>query len=249
MAATPPVCDFDAPAPDFDLPATDGRRYSRDAVRGPSGLLVMFICNHCPFVKAVIDKIVRDAGELFYFLRDVAVGKQAVLEVNRGQEKRNVTVNFPADYRAAELAGKQAIFATEVKSVEEPVLPEIDEEFCKSFGVTEGGLPKLREDVAANMRRELFDQRFGDKQALAGLRAAPFGCFLDPDYHVIERRAERDRPIARPQAHSHQRHPRPRHVEQRRRGNTQGPGGGPDSPGYLSGHRHPQLGHPGPVTG
>jgi peroxiredoxin len=64
MAATPPVCDFGAPAPDFELMATDGRRYRRDAVRGPNGLLVMFICNHCPFVKAVIDKIVRDAGEL-----------------------------------------------------------------------------------------------------------------------------------------------------------------------------------------
>jgi trigger factor len=64
-------------------------------------------------------------------------------------------VNFPVDYRATELAGKLAVFATEVKSVEEPVLPELDEEFCKSFGVTEGGLPKMREDVAANMRREL----------------------------------------------------------------------------------------------
>ncbi len=70
-------------------------------------------------------------------------------------EKRQVTVNFPPDYRAAELAGKAAIFATEVKTVEEPVLPELDEEFFKAFGVTEGGLPKLREDVAANMRREL----------------------------------------------------------------------------------------------
>jgi trigger factor len=70
-------------------------------------------------------------------------------------EKRSVTVNFPPDYRAGELAGKSAIFATEIKMVEEPVLPELDEEFCKSFGVTEGGLPKLREDVAANMRREL----------------------------------------------------------------------------------------------
>ncbi len=42
-----------------------------------------------------------------------------------------------------------------MKTVEEPALPEIDEEFCKSFGVTEGGVPRLREDVAANMRREL----------------------------------------------------------------------------------------------
>jgi len=64
MAETTPVCAFDTPAPDFDLPGTDGRRYRRDAVRGPNGLLVMFICNHCPYVKAVIDKIVRDCSEL-----------------------------------------------------------------------------------------------------------------------------------------------------------------------------------------
>ena len=70
-------------------------------------------------------------------------------------EKRNVTVNFPADYRATELAGKEAVFATETKKIEEPVLPELDEEFCKAFGVTEGGVEKLREDVSANMRREL----------------------------------------------------------------------------------------------
>ena len=72
----------------------------------------------------------------------------------RGRE-REIGVNFPADYRATELAGKHAIFEIDVKSVEEPSLPELDEEFCKAFGVTEGGIPKLREDVAANMRREL----------------------------------------------------------------------------------------------
>jgi trigger factor len=70
-------------------------------------------------------------------------------------DHRDISVTFPADYRATEIAGKTAIFSTDVKSVEEPVLPEVDEEFCKSFGVTEGGVPKLREDVAANMRREL----------------------------------------------------------------------------------------------
>jgi trigger factor len=71
------------------------------------------------------------------------------------EEQRDITVNFPADYRATELAGKTAIFSTQIKTVEEPTLPELDEEFCTSFGVTEGGIPKLREDVAANMRREL----------------------------------------------------------------------------------------------
>jgi trigger factor len=70
-------------------------------------------------------------------------------------EHRDVTVHFPADYRATELAGKAASFATDIKTVEEPALPDLDEEFCKGFGVTEGGVAKLREDVAANMRREL----------------------------------------------------------------------------------------------
>jgi trigger factor len=70
-------------------------------------------------------------------------------------EKRDISVNFPADYRATELAGKLAQFATEVKKIEEPSLPEVDEEFCKVFGVTEGGVTKLREDVTANMQREL----------------------------------------------------------------------------------------------
>jgi trigger factor len=70
-------------------------------------------------------------------------------------ERRDIAVNFPADYRAAELAGKSAVFATQIKTVEEAVLPELNEEFCRAFGVTEGGLAKLREDVADNMRREL----------------------------------------------------------------------------------------------
>jgi peroxiredoxin len=64
MAAVPPAPAIGAPAPDFDLVGTDGRRHRRDQLAGANGLLVMFICNHCPYVKAVIDKIVRDATAL-----------------------------------------------------------------------------------------------------------------------------------------------------------------------------------------
>jgi peroxiredoxin len=64
VSLSTPVCDFGWKAPAFDLPATDGRRYDLDAVRGPHGLLVMFICNHCPYVKAVIHRIIRDVREL-----------------------------------------------------------------------------------------------------------------------------------------------------------------------------------------
>jgi trigger factor len=92
--------------------------------------------------------IILGEGRMLPDLEEGLIGSTA-------SEKRSVTVNFPNDYRATELAGKSAIFATEIKSIEEPVLPEIDEEFFKAFGVTEGGFPKLREDVAANMRREL----------------------------------------------------------------------------------------------
>lgn len=59
-----PLCDFDQPAPGFNLPGVDGRRWTRDACKGARGLLVMFICNHCPYVKAVIHRIIRDAREL-----------------------------------------------------------------------------------------------------------------------------------------------------------------------------------------
>jgi peroxiredoxin len=58
------VCDFGWKAVDFDLPGVDSKRHSLASARGPNGLLVMFICNHCPYVKAVIERIVRDCGEL-----------------------------------------------------------------------------------------------------------------------------------------------------------------------------------------
>ncbi len=64
MAAETPICNFGEPARPFDLPGTDGRRYTLADVRGPNGLLVMFICNHCPYVQAVLDRIIRDVGDL-----------------------------------------------------------------------------------------------------------------------------------------------------------------------------------------
>ena len=59
-----PVCDFGRPAVDFALPGTDGRIWTLDDCFGPKGLLVMFICNHCPYVKAIRDRLIRDTNEL-----------------------------------------------------------------------------------------------------------------------------------------------------------------------------------------
>ena len=62
-------------APPFDLLGTDGRRHTRESTRGANGMVVMFICNHCPYVKAVVGKIVRDMAEL----RQHGVGSIAIM--------------------------------------------------------------------------------------------------------------------------------------------------------------------------
>jgi peroxiredoxin len=64
MAVQSQVCDFGWKAVDFDLPGVDGKRHTLASARGPNGLLVMFICNHCPYVKAIRARIVRDCREL-----------------------------------------------------------------------------------------------------------------------------------------------------------------------------------------
>jgi peroxiredoxin len=59
-----PICGFGWKAPDFALTSIDGRVYRLADVRGPKGTLVMFICNHCPFVRAIVKRLVRDVGDL-----------------------------------------------------------------------------------------------------------------------------------------------------------------------------------------
>lgn len=64
MALNTPLCNFGWKAAAFELGDTLGARHTPDSLRGPNGLLLMFICNHCPYVKAVIDRICRDARDL-----------------------------------------------------------------------------------------------------------------------------------------------------------------------------------------
>ncbi len=59
-----PVCEFGQPAVDFSLPGVDGKTWTLQDCCGEKGLLVFFICNHCPYVKAILDRLVRDAREL-----------------------------------------------------------------------------------------------------------------------------------------------------------------------------------------
>lgn len=94
--------------------------------------------------------IVLGAGRM---LADFEAGLKGV----RTGEQKVIELTFPANYGAAALAGKKAQFAVKVISVEEQVLPEINDEFCKIYGVEEGGIDRLRQEVEENMRRELAD--------------------------------------------------------------------------------------------
>ena len=62
-----PVCDFGQPAHPFNLAGTDGNQWSLEDCKGEHGTLVMFICNHCPYVKAILDRLVRDTDDLLGF--------------------------------------------------------------------------------------------------------------------------------------------------------------------------------------
>ncbi len=80
-----PELDLGAQAPDFSLKGVDGNTYTFADINGPKGTLVMFICNHCPYVKGSIDRIVRDCKEL----KEVGIGSVAIMS--------NDTSTYPAD--------------------------------------------------------------------------------------------------------------------------------------------------------
>ena len=64
MAALPPLCDFGWKAKGFTLPGVDGKSHALENLRGPKGTLIAFICNHCPYVKTIAGRLVREAIEL-----------------------------------------------------------------------------------------------------------------------------------------------------------------------------------------
>jgi peroxiredoxin len=85
MAASKSICDFGWKAVDFSLKGTDGEKHTLSDLTGPNGTLIMFICNHCPYVVGAIDRIVRDANDL----KALGIGVGAIMS--------NDTAAYPAD--------------------------------------------------------------------------------------------------------------------------------------------------------
>lgn len=80
--------------------------------------------------------------------------EQALIGLAKGEEK-TVDVDFPADWRVPQLAGRQVQVHVKVTEVSEPVLPEVDKDFIRSFGVKSGDPEQFRADIRANLEREL----------------------------------------------------------------------------------------------
>lgn len=151
-----PVCEFGRPAVDFKLPGVDGREWTLADCMGEKGLLVMFICNHCPYVKAVLDRIVRDTRDL----RAYGIGSVAIMS------------NDPTQYEEDSFDQMKAI--AERMDFPFPYLLDETQAVAKAYGAVctpdffgynaegelqyRGRLDASRKQAApADVRRDLFE--------------------------------------------------------------------------------------------
>ena len=155
MANTPAICDFGWKARDFALKGVDGRTYSLADVRGENGTLVVFICNHCPYVKASIERIVAEAGAL----RAIGVGTIAVMP------------NDPQAYREDSFDNMKIFARTHGFAF--PYVIDETQEMARAYGVQctpdffgfnaqdelqyRGRLDAARTTPLPNARRDLFE--------------------------------------------------------------------------------------------
>jgi peroxiredoxin len=155
MAAVPPVCNFCERAHDFTLLGTDGARHSLSDLRGPKGTLIVFMCNHCPYVKAVIDRLIRDANDL----KGLGVNTVAICS-NDGE--RYPADSYPSMKRWAE-----------EKRFPFPYLHDETQAVARAYGAVctpdffgynadlelqyRGRLDESKTNLVPNARRELFE--------------------------------------------------------------------------------------------
>lgn len=151
-----PVCNFGQPAADFSLPGTDGKDWTLQDCTGEKGLLVMFICNHCPYVKAVRERIVRDTREL----KSIGINSVAIMS------------NDPALQEEDSFANMQKV--AQEYDFHFPYLMDATQEVARAYGAVctpdffgynanlelqyRGRLDESRkETAAAAVRRDLFE--------------------------------------------------------------------------------------------
>lgn len=116
VSLTTPVCEFDRPAENFELLGVDGKTYNLANCRGPKGLLVMFICNHCPYVKSIKERLVRDVNDL----RELGINSVAIMS------------NDPAEYAEDSFENMQRV--AQEWGFEFPYLIDTTQQVAKTYG-------------------------------------------------------------------------------------------------------------------
>ncbi len=150
-----PVCEFGTPAPDFSLPGVDGKVWTLSRARGENGLLVMFICNHCPYVQAVRSRIIRDARDL----QPHGINTIAIMS------------NDPADYPEDSFENMKRV--AQEFSFPFPYVYDETQQIAKGYGAVctpdffgynaalklqyRGRLDESRKEAVPGARRELFE--------------------------------------------------------------------------------------------
>ncbi len=178
-ALQPPVCDFDRRAPDFCLPGVDERMWSLAECMGPKGVLVMFICNHCPYVQAVLNRIVRDTSEL----QGLGIHSVAIMS--------NDVVAYPADaFDKMQVLAQQAQFDFPYLWDETQAVARAYEAVCTPdfFGFNAAGRLQYRGRLDASrvqaadpdVRRDLFlaMQQVAETQRGPQEQVASIGCSI-----------------------------------------------------------------------
>ena len=178
VSLQPPLCDFGWQAPDFDLLGTDGVRYSLNNARGKNGLLVMFICNHCPYVKSIRERIVRDTLEL----KAHGINSLAIMS------------NDPADYAEDSFDNMRVI--AQQYSYPFPYVIDETQQIAKHYGAVctpdffgfnaqlelqyRGRLDASRKEAVSDAPRDLFNAMLQVAQTGHGPRVqvASMGCSI-----------------------------------------------------------------------
>jgi len=155
MATESPPGELGVTAPAFTLPATDGRTYTLDDLRGPKGLVVIFMCNHCPYVRAVLPRMVREAQEL------------AKLGIGTVGINSNDSVTYPEDSfeRMVALAAEHQLPFPYLYDESQQVARAYDAVCTPEFYGFDAGLrlryrgrlDASRKDPLPDARRELFE--------------------------------------------------------------------------------------------
>jgi peroxiredoxin len=149
------ICDFGRKAHDFALPGIDGKTYTLADVRGPKGTLVAFICNHCPYVRAVIGRLVTEANAL----REIGIGTIAIMPNDTAAYAEDSFDNMQAFAAKHGFTFPYVIDATQ--DTARAYGAQCTPDFFGFNGADElqyrGRLDASRTTLVANARRDLFE--------------------------------------------------------------------------------------------